>query len=127
MSKTYVVVGAGFRGFCDSMQLLKQPGNKVIIIDRDPFFGGISYSAQVKGFAVDKGVHMFDSIPQDLADIVSEIMDGKVRAIDFVSVSAFNGLLTDGYSLPDLASLDEATKNRITEELLALAKTGGSK
>lgn len=126
MGKTYVVVGAGFRGFCDTMQLLKQSGNKVYVIDRDPFFGGMSYSANYKGFAVDKGVHMFDGIPTDLADIVTEIMEGKVRTIDFVSVSAFNGVLTDGFSLPDLSSLDGATKERITMELKALAATNGS-
>ncbi|MGE0755306.1 MAG: NAD(P)-binding protein, partial [Alphaproteobacteria bacterium] len=127
MSKHYVVIGAGFRGFCDSLQLL-EAGHKVTIIDMAPFFGGISYSVDIKGFAVDKGVHMFDSIPQDLADIVTEIMDGQVRTIDFVSVSAFNKKLTDGYSLPDLASLDDsATKQKIKAELLALAKQGGSK
>lgn len=127
MSKIYVVVGAGFRGFCDSMQLLKTPGNKVHIIDNAPFFGGISYSGTIKGFAVDKGVHMFDSVTQDLADIVAEIMEGKLRKIDFVSVSAFNGVLTDGFSLPDLSSLDQAIKDRITQELRALAASGGSR
>lgn len=125
MSKTYVVVGAGFRGFCDAMQLLKKPGAQVVILDREPFFGGISHSATVKGFAVDKGVHMFDGIPQDLADIVAEIMDGQVRTVDFVSVSAYNGTLTEGFSLPDLSSLPEETKQRITRELKALAPTGG--
>jgi hypothetical protein len=127
MGKTYVVVGAGFRGFCDSLQLLKNPSNKVYIVDRDPFFGGISYSVNVKGFAVDKGVHMFDSVTQELADIVTEIMDGKVRTIDFISVSAFNNIMTDGFSLPDLSSLDESIKQRITDELMMLAKTGGGK
>lgn len=127
MSKHYLVVGAGFRGFCDSLQLLNT-GHKVTIVDMAPFFGGISYSAEIKGFYVDKGVHMFDSIPQDLADIVGEIMDGKIRTIDFVSVSAFNKKLTDGYSLPDLDSLnDEGTKNKIKNELLAMAKNGGGK
>ncbi len=125
MNKTYVVVGAGFRGFCDAMQLLNA-GHKVYIIDKEPFFGGISYSIDLKGFAVDKGVHMFDGVPAALGDIVTEIMDGKVRTIDFVSVSAFNGKLTDGFSLPDLSSLDEATKAQITTELKALAATNGS-
>lgn len=120
MNKVYVVVGAGFRGFCDCMQLLKEPGAKVYIVDREPFFGGISYSGTIHGFSVDKGVHMFDSIPKDLADNVSEIMEGHVRAIEFVSVSAFNGQLTDGYALPDLSSLPIATKELITQELQAL-------
>jgi hypothetical protein len=120
MSKVYVVVGAGFRGFCDTLQLLQQ-GAKVYVVEREPFFGGISYSGNINGFSVDKGVHMFDSIPQALADNVAEIMEGHVRTIDFVSVSAFNGQLTDGFSLPDLSSLPTGTKESITRELKALA------
>ena len=37
------------------------------------------YSREVKGFAVDNGVHMFDSIPEDLAKHVTEIMEGNDR------------------------------------------------
>lgn len=125
MGKVYVVVGAGFRGFCDALQLLKEPDAKIYVVDREPFFGGISYSAKLKGFSVDKGVHMFDGIPQELADNVTEIMEGRVRTIDFVSVSAFNGLRTDGFSLPDLSSLPADTKARITAELKALAANAG--
>jgi hypothetical protein len=121
MEKTYVIAGAGFRGFCDALELLKIPGAKVHIIEPAPFFGGIAYSREVKGFCVDKGVHVFDSIPKALADIVSEIMDGKVRSIDYVSQSAFNGTVTAGFSLPDLASLDEGSKAKIALELIALA------
>jgi len=121
MKKTYVIAGAGFRGFCDAMELLKNPNNTVHIIDPAPFFGGIAYSREVKGFSVDKGVHVFDSIPASLGDIVNEIMDGQTREIDFVSASAFNKKVTDGYSLPDLSSLDEETKSKIRSDLQALA------
>ena len=121
MGKTYLVVGAGFRGFCDCLQLPKEPGAKIYVVDREPFFGGISYSGNICGFAVDKGVHMFDGIPRELADNVSEIMEGRVREIDFVSVSAFNGQLTEGFSLPDLSSTPAETRDRITVELKELA------
>ena len=123
MKKTYVIAGAGFRGFCDAMELLKNPNNIVHIIDPAPFFGGIAYSREVKGFCVDKGVHVFDSIPVPLSDIVNEIMDGQTRKIDFVSASAFNNTVTDGYSLPDLSSLDDETKCKIKADLKALAAT----
>ena len=109
--KNYIIVGTGFKGFCDAVQLLKNPNNTIHMVDSAPFFGGISYSSVIKGFNVDKGVHMFDSIPQELADVLLEIMDGQMRTIDFVSVSAFNGVMTDGYSLPDLSSLDQSTKD----------------
>lgn len=126
MNKVYVVVGAGFRGFCDAMQLLAEPDAKVHIVDREPYVGGISYSGSFAGFAVDKGVHMFDGIPRSLADNVCEIMDGRVRTVDFVSVSAFGGHLTDGYSLPDLSSMPEETKHQITRELHDLAASSGT-
>ena len=121
MSKTFVVAGAGFRGFCDTLELLKNPGVHVHIVDPCPFFGGIIYSRDVKGFAVDKGVHVFDSIPVDLAAIVDEIMEGRTKTIDFVSESAFNGHVTEGYSLPDLSSLPDEVKSQITYELISLA------
>ncbi|MCW5260803.1 hypothetical protein D5045_11480 [Verminephrobacter eiseniae] len=125
MGKVYVVVGAGFRGFCDTLQLIGEPGAKIHMVDREPFFGGISCSGKVKDFWVDKGVHMFDGIPRELADNVTEVMGGQVRTIDFVSMSAFNGHLTDGFSLPDLSSLPEDIKNRITAELKLLAADAG--
>lgn len=126
MGKTHIVIGAGFRGFCDSMHLLNQPGNRVIIVDSAPFFGGISYSGTIKGFAVDKGVHLFDAITPDLVDILSEIMDGKIRHIDPIGLSAYNRVMTEGFSLPDLSSLDADTKDRITHELHAIANAGGA-
>ncbi|BDW90352.1 NAD(P)-binding protein [Thalassospira tepidiphila] len=122
MTKTYVVAGAGFKGFCDCLELLKQPDCKVYMVDPAPFFGGVIYSSEVHGFNVDKGVHVFDSIPVDLADVITEIMGGAVKEIDFVSESAFNGKVTQGYSLPDLSSMDDCNiKDAITAELVKLA------
>ncbi|MAF97987.1 MAG: hypothetical protein CMH26_05055 [Micavibrio sp.] len=124
MGKKYIISGAGFRGFCDALELLKNPENEVHIIESAPFFGGIAYSREVKGFYVDKGVHVFDSIPKDLGEIVNEIMDGQTKEIEFVSASAFNGQVTEGFSLPDLSSLNESTKEQIKRELLQIAKEG---
>ena len=123
MANKYIVAGAGFRGFCDAMELSKSPGNEVTIVEPAPFFGGLMHSLEINGFYVDKGVHVFDSIPQGLADIVEEIMQGQIHKIDFVSASAFNGKVTDIYSLPDLNSLDDDDlKQRIRTELLEMAQ-----
>ena len=120
-TKKYVVAGSGFRGFCDALELSKIPNSEVTIIEPAPFFGGLMHSLDIKGFSVDKGVHMFDSIPVELAAIVNEIMEDKTDEIDFISKSSFNNIVTDGFSLPDLNSLtDEATKNKIKEEILSL-------
>ena len=82
-------------------------------------FRELAIPRSINGFAVDKGVHMFDSIPAELAELIADIMDGQVKTIEFVSASAFNGTLTEGYSLPDLSSLDEETKRKIKTEVLA--------
>lgn len=124
MKKRVMIVGSGFRGFCDALHLMKNPDLDIQIVDSAPFFGGVMYSLTIEGFAVDKGVHIFDSIPVSLAEVVTEIMDGQVHEIDFVSASAFNSKITEGFSLPDLNSLDDAaTKDQIKAELLALAKS----
>jgi hypothetical protein len=124
MGKKFLVSGAGFRGFCDAIELSRIPGCEVTIVESASFFGGIMHSLDVKGFVVDKGVHVFDSIPRSLAEIVNEIMGGKTCEIDFVSESAFNGKVTEGFSLPDLNSLDDSSiKETIRTELLQLAKS----
>ena len=64
MAKNYIIVGSGFRGFCDALELSKNPKNNVHIIESSKYFGGITNSIFTKGFFVDKGVHHFDSIPQ---------------------------------------------------------------
>ncbi len=119
-----VIVGAGFRGFCDALQLLKNPDNEIYIIDKAPHFGGISWSSDILGFAVDKGVHMFDGIPQSLADILAEVMGGKLRAVEHVSSSVFNGIVTEGFSLPDLSSCPLYQLKNMEAELKFLAAAG---
>ena len=124
MKRKFIIAGTGFRGFCDALALSKLPDTEVTLIEAAPFFGGLMNSLEIDGFFVDKGVHVFDSIPVELADIVTEIQEGQTSEIDFVSESAFNGKVTQGYSLPDLDSLDDATvKNKIKNELIELSKT----
>ncbi len=120
---TYIVAGSGFRAFCDALFLSSLKDSKVIILDSSNRIGNVMYSREVKGFAVDNGVHMFDSIPEDLAKHVTEIMEGNVIDIDFVSESAFFDKVTEGFSLPDLNSLDDKSKSLIKNQLLALSQS----
>lgn len=121
MKKNIIIAGTGFRGFCDAVQLAKNPDYQITMLDPAPFFGGIAYSREVQGFYVDKGVHMFDSIPKELGTIVDEIMNHDTQTIEFVSASHFNGHVTEGFSLPDLSSLEERTKEQIRNELLSIS------
>ncbi|MEM7240624.1 MAG: hypothetical protein AAF429_00425 [Pseudomonadota bacterium] len=123
MKKRVMIVSSGFRGFCDALHLMNNPDLELQIIDSAPFFGGVMHSLDIEGFAVDKGVHIFDSIPVSLADTGTEIMDGQVHEIDFVSASGFSNKVTEQLSLPNLNSLDDIkVKEQIRQELLAMAK-----
>jgi len=117
-----IIAGAGFKGFCDALFLSGISELEVEIVEPAPFFGGIAYSRAVKGFQVDKGVHFFDSVPKELGDIVEEILEGKVNYIDVHSASAFNNTVTDGFSLPDLSSLDDDVCTKIKKELVEISQ-----
>ncbi len=118
-SLNIAVVGTGFRGFCDVVQLLKVRGVKITMFEHSDKYGGFVNSSKVGSFWVDRGVHMFDSIPQELAELITNILNGRVNSVEFKSISRFNGTNTDEFSLPDLSSLDLDTIARMRSELLS--------
>ena len=91
MKKSYAVIGSGFRAFCNCLHLSQDKNKDVYMVDIAKNFGGVMNSRKVGEFYVDNGVHMFDSVPKELGDVVSKIMDRKVLDIDFVSESSFGG------------------------------------
>ena len=102
MKKACTVIGAGFQGLI-SAYLLSQKGYAVTLIEKAPVLGGIMYSWEWNGFYVDKGVHLFDSIPKNLAEIITDVMDGKVVSINFNYASVYNGVTTSGLAIPDFS------------------------
>ena len=118
--KKILIVGTGFNGFCNALELSKK--HKVTMIDKSPFFGGIMYSRKIYDFYVDNGVHVFDGIPSKLAKLVKRILKNKVEDVEFISQSAFNEKVTKGFSLPDLSSITTQNKKKITKDLLLLEK-----
>jgi protoporphyrinogen oxidase len=119
-SLNIAVVGTGFRGFCDVAQLLKVQGVNITMIEHSDRYGGLVNSSKVGPFWVDRGVHMFDSIPEDLAELITSILNGRVNTVEFKSISRFNNTNTNEFSMPDLSSLDMNTLGRIRSELLSM-------
>ena len=115
----YLIVGSGMRGICDCLAILKKdPSASVYLVDTAEKFGGAVSGLAVEGFAVDPGVHLFDSIPRDFADFLDGIAAGGMKEIAVKSASTFNGVKTDGFSLPDLSTLSPEVKAKIKAELL---------
>lgn len=116
------IIGTGFKGMMDAYLLSEVSGISVTMYDSSAAFGGISGSFKWGDYYVDKGVHMFDSVQKEVVEIVGKISDGAFDYIDFISCSAFGSRLTQGFSLPNLESIDQCTKDKINEDLLELAK-----
>lgn len=120
MAKTCAVVGGGFQGMI-AAYLLTQKGFKVSLIEKAPVLGGIMHSWNWNGIYVDKGVHIFDSIPRNLGEIITDVMDGNVYPINFNYGSRYNGITTPGLAIPDLSHLDLPTRSRILYEVIEAA------
>ena len=116
----YLVVGSGIRGICDCLAILREyPASDICLIDASKSFGGGVSGLAVEDFAVDPGVHLFDSISRDFASFLENIAAGGLQEITVKSASTFNGEKTDGFSLPDLSSLDTDVTTKIRKEILA--------
>lgn len=115
------VVGAAFKGFA-AAHLLREAGATVTLLDAAPAFGGVMRSQPVGGFVLDNGTQVFEFLSDDLHALVSEVMGGDLLPLDSGKASSiFSGVVTKGFTLPDLSSLPRAERDRITGELLEVA------
>ena len=61
MSKTAIIIGAGPAGLTAAYELLNRSDIKPIIIEENPFVGGISATLDYKNNKIDMGGHRFFS------------------------------------------------------------------
>ena len=92
MKYDILIVGAGLTGACIAY---KNRNNKVLVIEKNSFPGGLCYSEQMNGIEVHKfGPHIFHTDRKDCWDFVNSIAE----FIPFnLNVKAFNKQM---YSLP---------------------------
>lgn len=117
MSERWLVVGGGFRGIIGAYLLASQ-GKEVVLIERSPHLGGVLYSANWKGFYLDKGCHLFDNNSDITTSIFMDILQGEVESVSVSYASIMNGIKTDGIAIPNLATYGETTVQNILNELL---------
>ena len=115
--KKVIVSGGGFKGIVASY-MLKKKGFDVTLVEGAPFLGGVMRSQEWKNYIVDNGVHLFDSISKDCAELITEIMDGDVHSVGFNYASFFDGKTTDDLAIPDYTSLDKETQQKILFEMV---------
>ncbi len=85
-----VVIGAGPAGLTAAYLLAKE-GHNVTVLEADDIVGGISRTAQYKGFRFDIGGHRFFTKVQPVEDLWNEILGD-----DFISVPRMSRIHYDG-------------------------------
>ena len=90
-----VVIGAGPAGLTAAYQLAKQTRTRITVLEADDIVGGISRTAQYKGFRFDIGGHRFFTKIQPVEDLWHEILGPEFISVPRLSRIHYNGKFFD--------------------------------
>lgn len=121
MSRRWIVVGAGFRGIV-AAHLLAGQGQRVTLVDRTPFLGGVLHSESWDELVLDKGCHLFDTSSTEAARFVHDVLGDNVRPIAVRYASRIAGRLSEGVAVPDFSGCDAPLRARIEREVVQAAE-----
>jgi len=115
MKKKILVVGGGFRGIVVADKLRKS--NKVNLVEKLPYIGGILYSEKWNGFYLDKGIHIFDNTNDYDTKLIQKILKNKYLKISVKYGSRITNQTSDVVAIPDFTTLSNTLQIKIAREL----------
>jgi protoporphyrinogen oxidase len=89
-----VVIGAGPAGLTAAYQLVKQ-GSTVTVLEASDVVGGISQTAQYKGYRFDIGGHRFFTKIRPVDELWQEILGDQFISVPRLSRIVYNGKYFD--------------------------------
>jgi protoporphyrinogen oxidase len=98
-----VIIGAGPAGLTAAYVLAKQ-GHTVTVLEADTIVGGISRTAQYKGYRFDIGGHRFFTKIQPVLDLWEELLEKEFISVPRMSRIHYNGKFFD-YPLKPMNAL----------------------
>ena len=90
-----VIAGAGPAGLTAAYQLAKMGVSRVTVLEADDIVGGISRTAQYKGFRFDIGGHRFFTKVKAVEDLWHEILGTEFISVPRMSRIHYNGKFFD--------------------------------
>ena len=115
MKKKILVAGGGFRGIVVADKLRKS--NKVNLVEKLPYIGGILYSEKWNGFYLDKGIHIFDNTNDYDTKLIQKILKNKYLKISVKYGSRITNQTSDVVAIPDFTTLSNTLQIKIAREL----------
>lgn len=113
--KKILVIGGGFRGIVVADKLRKS--NKVDLVEKLPYLGGILYSEKWNGFYLDKGIHIFDNTDDSNTKLIQKILKNKYLKISVKYGSRITNQTSDAVAIPDFTTLNNDLQIKIASEL----------
>ena len=123
--KKILVVGGGFRGIAVADKLRKS--NKVDLIEKLPYLGGILYSEKWNGFYLDKGIHIFDNTNDSNTKLIQKILKNKYLKISVKYGSRITNQTSDVVAIPDFTTLNDDLQIKISLSYCRLSNIQNNK
>ena len=112
--KQAVIIGAGPAGLTAAYQLLKETDITPVILEKSPYVGGISRTANYKGNRMDLGGHRFFSKNEEVTRIWAELMPPQGAPAKDDKITGRNVPLKKGGPDPEKTDDVSLIRNRVS-------------
>lgn len=82
MKNKIVILGAGLAGLSAAYELTRNGVEEIVVVEKNPYVGGLATSVERNGFTFDLGGHRFFSKNKEVVDLVKELMGEELLLVN---------------------------------------------